>query len=150
MDKGTLSFSLNGEDFGEAYTDNELKKGPLYAAVALLHCSGCTLKGELPIPSIYASKWYINSYVIFCYFAKMKIIGTKNINHFLFLRSFSWLQTNWSISYILKHKINNTFALLVGPPAEYHSIDHDSDPYSSHDDDITKTGRCDYSHFLFS
>ncbi len=56
MDKGTLSFCLNGEDFGEAYQDSDLKKGPLYPAVALLHCSGCMIKGELPIPSIYASK----------------------------------------------------------------------------------------------
>ena len=45
MDKGTLSFSLNNEDLGVAYTDAELTRGPLYPAVALLHCSGCIIKG---------------------------------------------------------------------------------------------------------
>lgn len=56
MDRGTLSFSLNGEDFGIAYEDAELKKGPLYATVALLHCSGCTISGELPIPPLFQNK----------------------------------------------------------------------------------------------
>ena len=37
MNKGTLSFSLNGEFMGVAFTDQNLKKGPLYPAVALLH-----------------------------------------------------------------------------------------------------------------
>jgi len=37
MNKGTLSFSLNGEFMGVAFSDQNLKKGPLYPAVALLH-----------------------------------------------------------------------------------------------------------------
>jgi E3 ubiquitin-protein ligase NRDP1 len=53
MDKGQLSFSLNGENLGVAFTHDGLKKGPIYPAVALLHCAGCTIKGELPIPSIF-------------------------------------------------------------------------------------------------
>ena len=56
MDKGTLSFSLNGEDLGIAYSDKDLTRGPLYPAVALLHCSGCIIKGELPIPKIFESQ----------------------------------------------------------------------------------------------
>ena len=45
MDKGTLAFSLNGENLGVAFTDSGLKSGPLYPAVSLLHCAGCTIKG---------------------------------------------------------------------------------------------------------
>ena len=56
MDKGTLSFSLNGEDMGIAYTDTIITQGPLYPTVALLHCAGCIIKGELPIPKIYENK----------------------------------------------------------------------------------------------
>ncbi|CAD8117497.1 unnamed protein product [Paramecium sonneborni] len=44
MNNGTLSFSLNGEYMGIAFRSDMLKKGPIYAAVALLHCAGCTLK----------------------------------------------------------------------------------------------------------
>jgi E3 ubiquitin-protein ligase NRDP1 len=29
---------------GVAFRSEILKKGPIYAAVALLHCAGCTLK----------------------------------------------------------------------------------------------------------
>ena len=50
MDKGQLSFSLNGESLGVAYDNAALKKGPIYPAVALLHCAGCVIRGELPIP----------------------------------------------------------------------------------------------------
>lgn len=51
MDKGTLSFSLNGEFMGVAFTDPMLKKGPLYPAVALLHCAGCHLDTSKQIPN---------------------------------------------------------------------------------------------------
>ena len=37
MNKGTLSFSLNSTFLGVAFEDDELKKGPLWPAVALLH-----------------------------------------------------------------------------------------------------------------
>lgn len=50
MNKGTLSFSLNGEYFGVAYSDNSLKKGPIYPAVALLHNAGCKLLTGKPVP----------------------------------------------------------------------------------------------------
>ena len=43
MEKGTLAFSLDGEFMGVAFEDEELKKGPIYPAVALLHQGGCTL-----------------------------------------------------------------------------------------------------------
>lgn len=53
MNKGTLAFSLNGDSMGVAYTDSGLTKGPIYPAVSLLHCAGCIIKGELPIPAIF-------------------------------------------------------------------------------------------------
>lgn len=53
MDKGQLSFSLNGENMGVAFDNAALKKGPIYPAVALLHCAGCTIKGGLSIPSCF-------------------------------------------------------------------------------------------------
>ena len=37
MEKGTLSFALDGEYMGVAFADEELKKGPIYPAMALLH-----------------------------------------------------------------------------------------------------------------
>lgn len=40
MNKGQLSFSLNGEFMGVAFSDNRLKRGPLFPAVSLLHCAG--------------------------------------------------------------------------------------------------------------
>jgi E3 ubiquitin-protein ligase NRDP1 len=53
MDTGEMYYCLNGEDFGVAFKSDQLMKGPVYPAIALLHCSGCTIKGELPIPKIY-------------------------------------------------------------------------------------------------
>ena len=53
MDKGQLSFSLNGENMGVAFESEALKKGPIYPAVALLHCAGCSIKGELPVPACF-------------------------------------------------------------------------------------------------
>ncbi len=41
---------------GVAFDNVALKKGPIYPAVALLHCAGCTIKGELPVPGCF--KWY--------------------------------------------------------------------------------------------
>ena len=50
MNKGTLSFSLNSVFLGVAFEDEELKKGPLWPAIALLHQSGCTLvTGRYPL-----------------------------------------------------------------------------------------------------
>jgi hypothetical protein len=45
MNKGTLSFALNGEYMGIAFTSETLKKGPIYPAVSLLHCAGCKIRG---------------------------------------------------------------------------------------------------------
>lgn len=53
MNKGTLSFSLNGEYLGVAFEDEELKKGPIYPAIALLHITGCTLVTGKPAPTIF-------------------------------------------------------------------------------------------------
>ena len=50
MFKGTLSFALDEEFFGVAYTSETLKKGPIYPAISLLHCAGCTLKNGIPAP----------------------------------------------------------------------------------------------------
>lgn len=35
---------------GVAYKDPQLTKGPIYAAVALLHCAGCTIVTGKPVP----------------------------------------------------------------------------------------------------
>jgi len=43
MDKGTLSFSLDGKYMGVAFEDDELRNGPIYPALALIHQGGCTL-----------------------------------------------------------------------------------------------------------
>jgi E3 ubiquitin-protein ligase NRDP1 len=53
MNKGILGFSLNGDYMGVAYNDPKLTKGPIYAAVALLHCAGCKIRSGLPIPSYF-------------------------------------------------------------------------------------------------
>lgn len=51
MNKGTLSFALNGEFFGVAFTDAKLTNGPIFPAVSLLHQAGCTIKSGLQVPS---------------------------------------------------------------------------------------------------
>lgn len=56
MDKGEIHFSLNGEYLGRAFQDEGLKKGPIYPAVALLHCAGCSITEEMPIPEIFKDK----------------------------------------------------------------------------------------------
>lgn len=43
MNKGTLCFSIDGEYCGKAYQDEQLKTGPIFPAVSLLHLAGCTL-----------------------------------------------------------------------------------------------------------
>lgn len=50
MNKGTLSFSLNNEYMGIAFSVENLKKGPIYAAVSLLHCAGCRINTGLACP----------------------------------------------------------------------------------------------------
>ena len=49
MNKGTLSFAIDGMYQGVAFEDAMLKKGPLYPAVSLLHNAGCILvTGRVP------------------------------------------------------------------------------------------------------
>lgn len=55
MNNGTLHISLNGEYLGKAFQDSLLTKGPIYPAVGLLHCAGCSIHGQLPIPSLFKS-----------------------------------------------------------------------------------------------
>ena len=43
MNKGHLTFYLNGNSMGLAFKDNKLKKGPIYPAVALLHIACCKI-----------------------------------------------------------------------------------------------------------
>lgn len=53
MYQGTLSFALDGESMGVAYKNDTLKKGPIYAAVALLHCAGIKLITQKPVPNYF-------------------------------------------------------------------------------------------------
>lgn len=55
MNQGTLSFGMDGLSFGVAFTDVALKTGPIYPAVALLHCAGCTITDEKQIPACFLS-----------------------------------------------------------------------------------------------
>ena len=50
MNKGILSFGLDGEYLGVAFRDEELKGGNIYAAVSLLHVGGCTVQSNVPAP----------------------------------------------------------------------------------------------------
>lgn len=53
MNIGTLSFALDGEFMGVAFEDTLLTKGPIWAAVSLLHIGGLTLiSGLEPPPNI--------------------------------------------------------------------------------------------------
>lgn len=56
MNTGVLAFSLNGEYMGVAFKDPKLTKGPIYPAVALLHCAGCKIKSSKTVPS-YFKDW---------------------------------------------------------------------------------------------
>lgn len=53
MFKGTLSFALDGNYWGNAFQNEELKKGPAFPAVALLHCAGCKLVTRKPVPAYF-------------------------------------------------------------------------------------------------
>lgn len=83
MNKGTLSFALNGENFGVAFTNDSLKKGPLYAAVSLLHLAGCGIRTGVPTPGKLRRKNIMNIYI-------NKIIFNKNINIFCFNKNLAY------------------------------------------------------------
>jgi len=53
MNRGILSFSLNGEYMGVAFQSDALKKGPIWPAVSLLHCAGCKLETGKKIPEYF-------------------------------------------------------------------------------------------------
>ena len=56
MNKGTLSFAIDGQYMGIAFEDEALKKGPLYPAVSLLHNAGCILVSG-KAPPLYFYEW---------------------------------------------------------------------------------------------
>ncbi len=53
MELGTLSFALDGEFMGAAFEDPQLKKGPIWCAISLLHIAGLTLVSGLEKPSYF-------------------------------------------------------------------------------------------------
>jgi E3 ubiquitin-protein ligase NRDP1 len=55
MIKGTLSFALNEKFLGEAFREEALTKGPIYASVSLLHKAGCKLVVGKPLPPYFPS-----------------------------------------------------------------------------------------------
>jgi hypothetical protein len=50
MNKGTLSFAIDGAYYGVAFEDEKLKSGPIFPAVSLLHNAGCILVTGKPPP----------------------------------------------------------------------------------------------------
>jgi hypothetical protein len=46
---------LDGEYFGIAYQTDELKNGPIWASVSLLHVGGCSLHCGIPAPPYFFS-----------------------------------------------------------------------------------------------
>lgn len=50
MNRGILSFAIDGEYFGIGFQSDELKIGPIWAAVSLLHVGGCVLQTGMPAP----------------------------------------------------------------------------------------------------
>ena len=51
MNIGTLSFALDGEWMGVAFEAKILTKGPIWAAISLLHIGGLTLISGLEPPA---------------------------------------------------------------------------------------------------
>jgi len=56
MNKGTLSFALDGVSMGVAFHAEALKKGPIWPAVALLHCAGCKVVSGKSVPQYFLAK----------------------------------------------------------------------------------------------
>mmetsp|Transcript_12448 Transcript_12448/g.9045 ORF Transcript_12448/g.9045 Transcript_12448/m.9045 type:complete len:203 (+) Transcript_12448:121-729(+) len=54
MEAGSLSFALDGEYQGVAFEDPQLKIGPIWCAISLLHIGGCTLVTGLEKPAYFA------------------------------------------------------------------------------------------------
>ena len=62
LKKGILSFALDGEYFGIAFQSEELKTGPIWSAISLLHVGGCTLQVGIPAPPYFFSDYYFFKY----------------------------------------------------------------------------------------
>jgi len=57
MNRGILSFAFDGEYFGIAFQCEDLKSGPIWSAVSLLHVGGCTLQTGIPAPPYFFSDY---------------------------------------------------------------------------------------------
>jgi E3 ubiquitin-protein ligase NRDP1 len=44
---------LDGVFMGKAFEDEQLKSGPIWAAISLLHIAGCTLVTDLEVPEYF-------------------------------------------------------------------------------------------------
>lgn len=55
MNRGILSFAIDGEYFGIGFQSEELKSGSIYPAVSLLHVGGCILQTGIPAPLYFFS-----------------------------------------------------------------------------------------------
>ena len=53
MKAGTLSYSLDGEYFGIAYTDDRLTVPPIYPAISFLTQGGCIVDTSKPPPAYF-------------------------------------------------------------------------------------------------
>jgi hypothetical protein len=53
MNKGTLSFAIDGQFMGVAFEEERLKSGPLFPAISLLHDAGCILVTGKMAPSYF-------------------------------------------------------------------------------------------------
>jgi E3 ubiquitin-protein ligase NRDP1 len=53
MKAGTLSYSLDGEYFGIAYTDERLRVPPIYPAISFLTQGGCIVDTSKPPPACF-------------------------------------------------------------------------------------------------
>lgn len=57
MNRGILSFALDGEYFGRAFQSEDLKIGPIWPAISLLHVAGCMLQTGIPSPPYFFSDY---------------------------------------------------------------------------------------------
>mmetsp|Transcript_5416 Transcript_5416/g.5546 ORF Transcript_5416/g.5546 Transcript_5416/m.5546 type:complete len:469 (+) Transcript_5416:10-1416(+) len=57
MNRGILSFALDGEYFGISFQSKELQTGPIWPAISLLHIAGCSLQVGIPSPPYFFSDY---------------------------------------------------------------------------------------------
>lgn len=57
MNRGILSFAIDGEYFGIGYQSEDLKTGPIWPAISLLHVGGCSLQTGIPAPLYFFSDY---------------------------------------------------------------------------------------------